>query len=77
MKKFHTPIKNNQSPSKDQLIIYGRHAVISALKNPNRKIKKLLITNENKQEIEKLNLNISYQITEKKDIEKILQEVFE
>ncbi len=72
MKKFHTPIKNNQSPSKDQLIIYGRHAVISALKNPNRKIKKLLITNENKQEIEKLNLNISYQITEKKDIEKIL-----
>lgn len=43
MKKFHQQRKGSTDTSKDQLIIYGRHAVISALKNPRRKIQKLLI----------------------------------
>lgn len=40
MKKFHQQRKGSTDTSKDQLIIYGRHAVISALKNPRRKIQK-------------------------------------
>lgn len=32
MKKFHQQRKGSTDTSKDQLIIYGRHAVISALK---------------------------------------------
>ena len=70
MKKFKSP--NQQHTSSNDLIIYGHHAVISALKNPNRKIKKLLITSDNKKEIEALCLNIPYQVTERKDIEKLL-----
>lgn len=46
MKKFHQQHKGSTDTSKDQLIIYGRHAVISALKNPRRKIQKLLISAE-------------------------------
>lgn len=64
--KFHTPSFNSS-----EHIIYGRHATISALKNPNRKIKKLLITAENKKDIDALNLNIRYEVVEKKDIDKL------
>ena len=53
MKKFHQQRKVSTDTSKDQLIIYGRHAVISALKNPRRKIQKLLISAENRIEVEK------------------------
>ena len=70
MKKFKNPNPNHTSSS-NELIIYGRHAVISALKNPNRRIKKLQITEDNKKEIDALGLNISYQITERKDIDKL------
>ncbi len=70
MKQFHK--QRETGNNKEQLIIYGRHAVISALKNPNRKIQKLLIAPENRNEIEKLCLNIPAVITDKKDFAKIL-----
>lgn len=74
MKNFHKMRDSNTNNNKDQLIIYGRHAVISALKNPKRKIKKLLITADNRAEIDKLGLNVAYTVTDKKDFAKILPE---
>ncbi len=58
--------------NKEQLIIYGRHAVISALKNPKRKIQKLLITAENREEVERLGLKTPFSIVDKKDFAKFL-----
>jgi len=69
MKKFHNPQKAEKN-NKEQLIIYGRHAVLSALKNPKRQIQKLLITADNKNEVEPLNVNFS--VIDKKEFEKIL-----
>ena len=45
MKKFNkaAPLKADAKG----LILYGRHAVVSALQNPQRKIEKLLCTPEN------------------------------
>lgn len=73
MKNFHKQKENNTN-NKDQLIIYGRHAVISALKNPKRRLQKLLITAENRAEIEKLGLKIPFTIIDKKDFAKFLPE---
>jgi len=61
-----------ESKVKDELIIYGRHAVLSALKNPERKIKKLVISADNRAEIESLNLNITPTVIDKKDFSKFL-----
>lgn len=74
MKNFHKTRDTNANNNKDQLIIYGRHAVISALKNPKRKIQKLLITAENRMEIDKLGLKMTYSVIDKKDFAKILPE---
>lgn len=71
MKKHFKKETTHQNATNEH-IIYGRHAVISALSNPKRIIKKLIIAKENKAEIDSLNLNISYSIVEKKDIDKIL-----
>lgn len=71
MKKFHNPQKAEKN-NKEQLIIYGRHAVLSALKNPKRHIQKLLITADNKAEVEPLHVNFS--VIDKKDFLKILPE---
>lgn len=70
MKKFHNSAKKENN--KEQLIIYGRHAVISALKNKKRHIQKLLITPENRAEIEKEAPNTPYIITDKKEFARIL-----
>lgn len=70
MKKFHSSQKKENN--KEQLIIYGRHAVISALKNKKRHIQKLLITAENRTEIEKEAPNTPYIITDKKEFSRIL-----
>ncbi len=55
-----------------QLIIYGRHAVISALKNPLRRVNKLLITLDTKDEIKKDFPQSPYNIVDKNDINKVL-----
>lgn len=74
MKKFHKPNQSTPDNKNQPLIIYGRHAVLSALKNPKRKIQKLLITAENRAEIEKAAPSISFSIIDKKDFNKILPE---
>ena len=58
--------------SKNNLILYGRHAVLAAIKNPNRKISKLLCTKENFEEIKKVNPQINIQIVDRKEIDKLL-----
>ncbi len=71
MKHFNN--KQQKAPStSNEHIIYGRHAVLSALSNPKRVIKKLLIAKENKSEFEAKNLNITPVYVEKKEIDKIL-----
>jgi len=70
MKNFHKP--HEKENIRDQLIIYGRHAVLSALKNPKRQIKKLLISAENREEIERTVSNVPYTIVDKKEFAKIL-----
>lgn len=69
MKKFNKP-RNGEN--KDQLIIYGRHAVLSALKNPQRLIHKLLITSENQAEIEHTAPNLPYIVADKREFARIL-----
>jgi 23S rRNA (guanosine2251-2'-O)-methyltransferase len=66
--------RENVVNTKDQLIIYGRHAVISALKNPNRNILKLVITAENKQEIDRLGMVLPISVVDRKDFSKFLPE---
>ena len=74
MKKFHKQSTSAPELKNQQLIIYGRHAVLSALKNPKRKIQKLLISAENKSEIEKAAPSIPFTIIDKKDFAKFLPE---
>lgn len=70
MKNFHKAKESNIT--KDQLIIYGRHAVISALRNPRRKIQKLFVSPENRAEIEKIGVSVSFTVADKKDFAKYL-----
>ena len=64
--------KNFSKMGTQQVILYGRHAVLSALKNPKRQIIKLMILPENEADIKKECPTAIYQITSKKDLEKIL-----
>ena len=63
-KSFHTPV----SAPKNQLVLYGRHAVLSALQNPVRKKIKLLCTKDVAGEV----AQYSPQIVDRKEIEKLL-----
>ena len=64
--------KNFSKPNTSQVILYGRHAVLSALKNPKRQIIKLMILPENEADIKKECPSAIYQTASKKDLEKIL-----
>ena len=64
--------QNKVNNAQNQVILYGRHAVFEALKNPLRKITKVLITAENEAEFKKEFRDIPYQIVQKKEIEKVL-----
>lgn len=66
-KKF----KQSSENSNQRLIIYGRHAVLSAISNPKRQISKILCTKENVAEIKKTS-SLLPQIVEKKEIDKVL-----
>lgn len=68
-KKFN---HNFNLSAKAPLIIYGRHAVISALQNPLRKISKILCTKENADELRRLNPKLNISIVERKEIDKLL-----
>ena len=62
-----------QKPNmQNQVVLYGHHAVFEALKNPSRKIIKVLITPENEAEFKKTFPTSSYQVVQKKEIEKNL-----
>ena len=74
MKKFHKANTSAPDNKSQQLIIYGRHAVLSALKNPKRRIQQLLITAENRAEIEKISPSLPFSIIDKKEFNKILSE---
>ena len=54
------------------LVLYGRHAVISALNNPNRKISKLVCTPENALEIREKFPNLNIITADRKDIDKLV-----
>lgn len=64
--------QNKVNNAQNQVILYGRHAVFEALKNPSRKIIKLLITDENEAELKKEFPATPYQKVQKKEIEKAL-----
>ena len=63
-------IKSSADTSKQQLILYGRHAVLAALQNPKRQIFKILCTKENAEDIRRV-CRLSPQIVERKDIDKL------
>ncbi len=65
-KNFH-----NSSPAKSPLILYGRHAVIAALRNPNRKISRLLCTTDNTADIRPLISPDKLKIVDRKEIDKL------
>lgn len=70
MKKFN---RNFQTKSEAKnLILYGKHAVFSALQNPERKIIKLMCTAENAKEISQKFPNVPLVTVDKKDIDKLL-----
>ena len=62
---------NPQSDAKG-LILYGRHAVLAALQNPERKIRKLMCTADNAREISQKFPNIPLVTVDKKEIDKLL-----
>lgn len=65
-------IKNKSEKSaSDQLILYGRHAVFAALNNPARKVKKVLCTTENAGEIRKQFPQVSLNVIERKELDKL------
>ena len=62
--------KTFQSQPNKQNILYGRHAVLSAMANPKRQINKILCTKENVEEIRKVS-KVVPQVVEKKEIDKL------
>ena len=61
-----------QKSTSTGLVLYGRHAVMSALENPNRKIKKLVCTSENATEIREKYASLNVVVADKKDIDKLV-----
>ena len=64
-------IKQKTDCGNKGVILYGRHAVLSALANPKRQVNKILCTKENVDELRKSS-NIVPQIVERKEIDKLL-----
>ena len=61
-----------QKSNSGGLILYGRHAVMSALENPERKIHKLVCTAENASEIRAKYANLHLVVADRKDIDKLV-----
>jgi len=66
-KNFKQKAENDVKP----LILYGRHAVLAALKNPKRQINKILCVKENAEEIRKVS-KLAPQVVERKEIDKLV-----
>ena len=72
-KKFNTTPRSGKSP----LILYGRHAVISAISNSRRQISKILVTSDNAEELRAIctkfqRTTVSINVVDRKEIERIL-----
>lgn len=62
-----------QSASHQQHVLYGRHAVLQALQNPNRHLQELLLTSENLNWLEGLSLELpTYKVVQKQELDSIL-----
>jgi len=70
MKKI-SMMKQNSGRS-DQVILYGRHAVWAALANPQRRIEKLVCSEENAAEVKKQFPKLTVLTAPKKEIDKLL-----
>lgn len=70
MAKFYNK-NNTPRTSKSQLILYGRHAVMGALQNPERRIDKILCTAETADELRKITSK-NLTIVDRKEIERVL-----
>lgn len=69
--------KNHNNNTTNNNILYGRHPVLAALNNPNRRISKILCTKDNSDTIKNIcrqrNINIGIiNIVDKKEIDRIL-----
>ncbi len=62
----------SSTSAKSPLILYGRHAVLSALHNPERSISRLLCTTETAEEVKGLIAEHKLQIVDRKEIDKLL-----
>lgn len=63
-------IKENESGK--PVVLYGRHAVLAALRNPHRRIGKLVCTSENAAEVRQKFPQVMLEVKLKKDIDKLL-----
>lgn len=70
MKKFNKPAQIK--PTSKNLVLYGRHAVVSALQNPQRKIEKLVCSPENAAEFSRKYPQITVVSADKKEIDRLL-----
>lgn len=53
------------------ITLYGHHAVLAALENPNRTISKVLCTKDNYEELKKYTKKVPIQIVDRKEIDKL------
>lgn len=70
MKKFN---KNKSDKTSDgDVLLYGRHAVYAALSNPKRKVKKLLCTVENFDDVRHKFPDVQIGVVERKELDRLL-----
>ena len=62
-KQYKNQEKSRIMTQKSSFFIAGRHAVISALKNPKRRVLKIFLTEDSKKNIHKLNPNKNLLLT--------------
>lgn len=73
MKKFTNESKQNKKTNGNGIWLYGFHAVVAALKNPERKINRLLVTKETLPELTlSLNEKPVHEVVSRADLEQIL-----
>ena len=74
-KKIFQYNNNNGVLKTNQIVIFGKHSILSALNNKNRKLHYLITTNTNfskwKNEINQLKLNLNIKVKTKEEMDKI------
>lgn len=72
MKNFKKEKKQNSFSTNGELVIYGRHAVFSAIKNKKRVIKRIIVAKENLNEFRENFGDINVDVVDKKEFLKIV-----